>query len=212
MTRHDQYRTTRVLDHCRGDAAKQRRLTRESPRAPSTINSASSSLRGRSTAAPSLSQGVLARRTRPGGPVPRPPSLWRRRGPRDLVEPDSVRREPRQRSRDDRRRVGRLPYRDRLHTDSTTASRIPSISPALAMAFAASSEPSKQIRTGRSSIGVLPLRRAPRSRSLVPHSSDSGHGMRICHAWFRVSPPIVGSFTERAVDRTEGWADLDVAG
>ena len=38
-------------------------------------------LRRRSTATPSLSQGVLARRTPPGGPVPRPPSPSRRRGP-----------------------------------------------------------------------------------------------------------------------------------
>jgi len=34
------------------------------------------------------------------------------------------------------------------HTDTTTASRIPSISPAIAIASAASSEPSKQSNTG----------------------------------------------------------------
>ena len=98
------------------------------------------------------------------------------------------------------------------HTDSTAASSIPSISPALAMACAASSEPSKQSRTGRLSIVVLLRLRSsayvPRrfcltrpSRALQCGSATAEFGFRR-RSW-AASPS--GLSTALRVGRTRTW-------
>ena len=124
------------------------------PQARSTPRRARS-LRRRSTATSSLAQGVLVRRTPPGRPVPRPSSVSAARSRAIASSPRAFDASL------DRGAVMTVAgsygchTATGSHTDSTTASRVPSISPALAMACAASSEPSKQSRTGRLSIVVL---------------------------------------------------------